>query len=549
MLYGMLSRMARQVAVGLAVALFGLPAVTACSPAQHSVGTAAHADDFGTPIGDRKIRDGGNLVMGLSSEPDRLDPTTSSSLYTRVVMSSICEKLYDNDSAGRPVPQLATALPDISADGLTVTVPLRTGLKFADGTTFDAAAVQTSLQRHLTFKTSQRTGEMGPIASIDTTDAGHVVLHLRTPFAPITAALADRAGMIMSPAALTAAGDSFGDHPVCVGPFKFVARVPQTSITVTRDPLYYDAAHVHLDGITYRIIGDDNIRAANLRSGDIQVADTIAPTDADALIGDPKLRLLQSSSLGYQGLTINIGNVDGVGKPTHRIDTPLAEDPRVREALSLSIDRPQLVRAVFAGWFDPACTPIAPNSAYASATGTACPAYDPQRAKQLLTAAGVPVPFPVKLQVSNRQADLRYAQALQSSVAAGGFDLQIVPVEYSTLLDVQKRGTFEALFLGWSGRIDPDANTARFLTTGSPGNYGGYSSPAMDDLLSRAGRVADPAQRADLYGRAVGLIQQDNPYLYTYRIRVLTGQSASVAGVEVYPDGVVRLGRAAFLAG
>ncbi|MCX4094184.1 ABC transporter substrate-binding protein [Nocardia sp. alder85J] len=545
----MLSRIARKVAIGLAVALLGVPVTTACSPTQHAAGTPAHADDFGSPVAGRAVRAGGDLVMGLSSEPDRLDPTTSSSLYTRVVMNSICEKLYDNDSAGHLVPQLAAALPDISPDGLTVTVPLRTGPKFADGTDFDAEAVQLSLQRHLTMKTSQRTSEMGPIMRIDAVGADRVVLHFKSPFAPITAALADRAGMIMSPAALAAAGDYFGDHPVCVGPFKFVARVPQTSITVTRDPLYYDAAHVHLDGITYRIIADDNIRAANLRSGDVQVADTIAPADAQVLAGDSKLRLLQSSSLGFQGLTINLGNVDGVGKPVRPIDTPLARDPRIREALSLSIDRPQLVRTVFDGWFDSACTPIVPNSTYATAAGTTCPAYDPQRAKQLLTAAGVPAPYRIMMQVSNRQADLRYAQALQSSVAAGGFDLQIVPVEYSALLDVQKRGTFEALFLGWSGRIDPDANTARFLTTGSPGNYGGYSSPAMDDLLSRAGRVTDPGQRAGLYGQAVGLIEKDNPYLYTYRIRVLTGQSTAVAGVEVYPDGVVRLGKAAFLAG
>ncbi|WP_116109965.1 ABC transporter substrate-binding protein [Amycolatopsis ruanii] len=524
-------------------------ALTACVPVQHVASTAEHTDDYGTPVGAQAVQAGGELVMGLSSEPDRLDPTTSSSLYTRYVMSSICEKLYDLDASGQIVPQLATALPALSADGLTVTIPVRTGITFADGTPFDAAAVRTSLQRHLTLKGSQRASEMGPVQSVEAPDATHVVLTYKRPFAPITAALADRAGMILSPAALAADGANFGDHPVCVGPFKFVKRVPQTSIEVERDPLYYDAAHVHFDRILYRIMPDANIRAANLRSGDIQVADLISPQDVDALAKDPDLKVLQSPSLGYQGVTINTGNVDGAGTPAKPIDTPIARDRRVREAFAASIDRQTLVDTVFNNWFDVACSPIAPQSPYATPASNACPAFDPARSRRLLAEAGVPVPYTVTLQVSNSQDQLRYAQALQASVAEGGFDLKIVPVEYSTLLDVQKRGAFEVLQLGWSGRIDPDANTARFLSSGSAGNYGGFASPELDDLLARAARTTDTAALAELYGQATRVIQRENPIVYTYRLRNLTVHSARVAGVEVYADGVVRLGKAAFRAG
>jgi peptide/nickel transport system substrate-binding protein len=521
--------------------------LAACVPVQHAAAGGDHSDSFGVPVGDRQVASGGDLVMGLSSEPDKLDPTTSSSLYTRYVMSTICEKLYDLDSAGKLVPQLATELPAVTDGGLTVTIPVRAGIVFADGSPFDANAVRTSLQRHLTLKSSQRASEMGPIASITTTDATHVVLRYKRPFAPITAALADRAGMIMSPVALAAKGDNFGDAPVCVGPFKFVKRVPQTSITVTRDPKYYDAKDVHLDTITYRIMSEANIRAANLRSGDIQVADTISPQDVDALVKDPDLRVLQSGSLGYQGITLNTGNVDGAGKPPKPINTPIARDARVREAFADSIDRKTLVDTVFNNWFEAACSPIAPQTPYASPASNACPPFDPKHARQLLAEAGVPMPLKVSLQVSNDQDALRFAQALQASVAEGGFDLQIVPVEYSTLLDVQKRGDFELLQLGWSGRIDPDANTSRFLSTSSAGNYGGFSSPELDNLLSQAARLTDPAERATVYGQAVQVIQRENPIVYTYRIRNITVHSAAVTGVEVYSDGVVRLGKAAFV--
>jgi peptide/nickel transport system substrate-binding protein len=519
-----------------------------CVPIQHAASGGDHRSTYSVPIGNQQVSPGGQLVMGLSAEPDKLDPTTSSSLYTRYVMTSMCEKLYDLDASGQIVPQLATELPTIADGGLSVTIPVRTGIVFADGTPFDANAVRTSLERHLTMKGSQRKSEMGPIESIEATDATHVVIHYKRPFAPITAALADRAGMMMSPAALAAKGDNFGSAPVCVGPFKFVKRVPQTSITLTRDPLYYDAAHVHLNTITYLIMPDANIRAANLRSGDIQVADTISPQDVDALAKDPKLKLLQAGSLGYQRITINTGNVDGTGKPPKPIDTPLARDSRVREAFSLSVDRQTLVDTVFNNWFEPTCSPIAPQTPFASPASNACPPFDPQRSRQLLAEAGVQVPLTVTMQVTNSQDQLRYAQALQASVAEGGFDLRIVPVEYSTLLDVQKRGTFELLQLGWSGRIDPDGNITNFLATSASSNYGGFSSPQLDDLLSRAARITDTAQRAQLYGQVVQLIQRENPIVFTYRLRNLTVHSARVAGVEVYADGVVRLGKAAFVA-
>jgi peptide/nickel transport system substrate-binding protein len=532
----------------LAVAvLLGSVSLAGCVPVQPLAAAVTHHDDLGTPVGDRPVIEGGHLVMGLSSEPDRLDPTTSTSLYTRYVMTSICEKLYDLDATGGIVPQLATGVPTTSSDGLTVTFGVRTGVRFADGTPFDAAAVRTSLQRHLTFKGSARRSEMGPLTSVDAPDAEHVVLRFKQPFAPITAALADRAGMIMSPAALASEGANFGDHPVCVGPFKFAARVPQTAIDVVRDPLYYDAGRVHLDAITYRIMPDTVTRAANLRSGDVQVANTISPQDVDALAKDRNLHVLQSGSLGYQGVTINTGNVDGVGKPPKRIDTPLGRDPRVREAFASAIDRQTLVATVFNNWFEAACSPIAPPSPYASPASNACPPYDPARSRRLLAEAGVPTPLKVAMQVTNTQDELRYAQALQASVAEGGFDLQIVPVEYSTLLDVEIRGDFELLQLGWSGRIDPDGNTTRFLGTGASANYGGYSSPELDDLLAQASRSIDTARRAELYGRATQVIQRDNPIVYTYRLRLLTVHSTRLTGIEVYSDGVVRLARAAFV--
>jgi peptide/nickel transport system substrate-binding protein len=539
--------------LGAAVAVVVLALVsTACSPVESTGNQAgggqstASQDVFGDAADPAQVKAGGTLTVALSADPDKLDPTLSRSLYSRYIFHTMCEKLYDLSSDAKIVPQLATALPTISSDGLSLTIPLREGVKFADGGTMDSAAVKLSIERGLTLAGSGRKSELGPISSVETPDPKTVVIKLSKPFAPLTAALADRAGMVLSPAAVNKLGANFSTAPVCVGPFKFASRVAQNSIKVVKDPLYYDAAKVHLDAIEYRIITDSSIRSANLRSGDAQVADSLATQDAPTLQKDSSMTVLQSESLGYQGLTINIGNANGIDKPSKQLDTPLAKDPRVRQALALSIDREALVKSIFNGLNTVACSPVSPKSQFTSDAAQVCPAHDPAKAKELLSQAGVSTPYKVNMITSNNPDSLRLAQALQAMVKEGGFDLVIKPVEYTSLLDQQDRGDFELLQLGWSGRVDPDANINSFVGTGGSQNVAGYSNPEMDKLLNDARQAQDKAQRVQLYGQVVTKLEQDYPLIYMYRQRNLTGVSKKVLGVQTYPDGVLRTAFAGF---
>ncbi|TDO45433.1 peptide/nickel transport system substrate-binding protein [Kribbella sp. VKM Ac-2527] len=522
---------------------------TACSPVQSTDNqagggasdTAATAKDvFGDPADPAKVNHGGTLTVALSADPDKLDPSLSRSLYSRYVFHTMCEKLYDLGPDAKIVPQLATALPTIAADGLSLTIPLREGVKFADGTTMDSTAVKLSIERGLTLAGSGRKSELGPISSVQTPDAKTVVIKLSKPFAPLTAALADRAGMVLSPAAVAKLGANFSTGPVCVGPFKFANRVAQNSIKVVRDPLYYAADKVHLDAIEYRIITDSSIRSANLRSGDAQVADSLSTQDAPEVQKVSGMTVLQSESLGYQGLTVNIGNADGIEKPSKQLDTPIAKDPRVRQALALSIDREALVKSIFNGLNTVACSPVSPKSPFSSDAAQVCPAHDPAKAKELLSQAGVSTPYKVSMITSNNPDSLRLAQALQAMVKEGGFELMIKPVEYTSLLDQQDRGDFELLQLGWSGRVDPDANIFSFVGTGGSQNVAGYSDPELDKLLTDARQSQDQAKRVELYGQVVAKLQQADPIIYMYRQRNLTGVSNKVLGVQTYPDGVLR---------
>jgi peptide/nickel transport system substrate-binding protein len=531
----------------IALALIG----TACSPVEpagsgSSTQAATGQDVFGDPADPAQVKAGGTLTVALSADPDKLDPTLSRSLYSRYVFHTMCEKLYDLGPDAKIVPQLATALPTVSADGLSLTIPLRQGVKFADGTTLDSNAVKITINRDLTLAGSARKSELGPIASIETPDPQTVVIKLSKPFAPLTAALADRAGMVLSPAAVAKLGANFSSAPVCAGPFKFASRVAQNSIKVVKDPLYYDAAKVHLDAIEYRIITDSSIRSANLKSGDAQVADSLSTQDVPSLQSDSNMTVLQSQSLGYQGLTVNIANTNGVGNPLKQLDTPIAKDPRVRQALALSIDRDALVKSIFNNLNTVACGPISPKSEFSSDAAQVCPPHDPAKAKQLLADAGVSTPYKVTMIASNNPDSIRLAQALQAMVKEGGFDLVIKPVEYASLLDQQDRGDFELLQLGWSGRVDPDANIFNFVGTTGSQNVAGYSNPEVDKLLTDARQSLDKTERIKLYGEVVGKLQQDDALIYIYRQRNLTGVSKKIQGIQVYPDGVIRTAFAGF---
>jgi peptide/nickel transport system substrate-binding protein len=347
--------------------------------------------------------------------------------------------------------------------------------------------------------------------------------------------------MIMSPAALKKYGDNFANHPSCVGPFKFAKRVPQNSFEVVRDPNYYDADKVHLDKIVWRILTDAGIRAANLRSGDVKIADTISPQDVDELSKDSSLNILQSQSLGYQGVTFNVGNVDGVGTKPKPINRPDAQKAEVRQAFEYAIDRKGLVKAVFNGQYDVACSPISPASPYSSAAVQKCRPHDPAKSKELLKKAGVKMPYKISMLESNTPDSLRLAQALQAMVKEGGFALKIQPVEYTSLLDQEDRGDFDALQLGWSGRVDPDANITSFVGTGGSLNVAGYSNPAVDKILQQARQAQDTATRQQIYAKANSVLANDDPIVYLYRQRNITGVSKDVAGVQVFADGIPRL--------
>src|SRR5580700_781379 len=141
-----------------------------------------------------------HLRIGLGDDPDGLDPTTSRFYTTRIVFAALCDKLFDIDEKSNIVPQLALSH-ETSADGKTVTLTLRPGVKFHDGEPFNAEAAKYSLERHLNMKGSYRRPDLGSVEKVEVVDPMTIKLILKEPFSPLLAQLTDRAGMMVSPKA------------------------------------------------------------------------------------------------------------------------------------------------------------------------------------------------------------------------------------------------------------------------------------------------------------------------------------------------------------
>jgi peptide/nickel transport system substrate-binding protein len=485
----------------------------------------------------------GVLTMALSEDPDPLDPTTSGTFVSRMVYVDMCEKLYDVGPKLQIVPQLASALPAVSKDNKTLTIPLRRGVRFNDGTPFNAQAVKTTLEHYLTYKESSRAGELASVKSIEVVDPNTVRLHLKAPSAPLVSLLADRAGMILSPTQLKKLGAAkFATNPVCVGAFKYTDRVAGDHITLDKSPYYYDRDKVKLKRIIFKIITDGPVRASNLRSGDVDVAERLEPFDVVSIKRDDSIKLQETTSIGYQGITINTGNTDGTGKPFHpgKINTPLAKHPELREAFEAALDRNVINKVVFYKQVTPDCGPISPVSPWYD-PGLRCPGRDLAKARELVQQSGVKTPIPVKLLVEASSQTERLGQVIQAMAREAGFAVKVEPSEFTTALDRGDKGDFDAFQIGWSGRIDPDGNLFNLVQSEGPLNYGGEANPAVDKELEEGRTTTDPAKRRQIYAGVIRTLLRDRNLIYLYHDKLFTGWRGDVSGVEVRPDGLPRV--------
>ena len=476
---------------------------------------------------------GSTLRVGLDSDPPNMDPHRSTAAVDRQVFQNLYDKLVDTDANLVIVPDLALSWA-ISPDGKAVTFKLRQGVKFHDGTPFNAEAVKYNFDRMKDPKfPSARRSEILPVTGVTVVDAYTVRINLERPYSPLLYVLTDRAGMIVSPAQAQKEGTNFALHPVGTGAFSFVEKIPQDHLTLQRNPNYWVKGEPRVDRIIYRPFTDDNARVANLKSGDVDIINTVpAPQikalEADSAKPDTKYKLIQHGAFAWQGIWLNVTK-------------PPFDNKLLRQAFNATIDRNAIANVVLQGAVFPAFS-FFPN-------GT--PAYDPTwkipsrnlaLAKEKLQAAGRAGGFEFSVMSTPGQVNQSILQAVQSMASEAGIQIKVQLIEFGQLLDATDHLQHQAALLGWSGRPDPDFDIYPFMTPSGLGSFNdsGYQNPKVTELLDAARLLNDMNQRRRAYGEVTKILADDLPYIWLYFPKEYKLVSVRVKGFVHEPDGMMR---------
>ena len=471
------------------------------------------------------------LRVGTQDDPDALDPALGGTYAGRIIFASLCDKLVDISPDLKIVPQLAESW-TWAADGKALTFTLRKNVKFHDGTPFDAEAVKFNIERMKTLPDSKRKAELAPVASVTVVSADKVTLNLSEAFVPLLANLSDRAGMMVSPKAAKEKGADFAAAPVCAGPYQFVERKSRDLIRVKKFPGYWDASQIGYDEVVYYYVPDSTVRLSRVRAGDLEIAERIAPTDLKTVRDDSNLTLHSTRGLAVSHLMFNVGNGD-------KANSPLGKNETLRQAFELALDRSVINRVAFNSEFLADNQMIPPSSPFYSKAHP-MPARDIAKAKQLIAAAGM-TRVPVELTYENALADGRVAQIVQSMAGEAGFDVKLLPLETASAIERYLNGNFEAYIGNWSGRADPDPTLVSFFGCTGSQNVNKYCNKDLDAILSQARGEGDEARRKALYDKATGIYLAARSSIPLYHPSWFFATRKNVAGVVMYPDGILRL--------
>jgi len=503
------------------------PAATTGSGATAAGGTTAtQASSAGAP------KKGGAIKAELDSDIANLDPMPSSLLVDRQVLYNIYDSLVAIDKDLKIIPSLAESWQ--TPDPKTYIFKLRQGVKYHDGTDFNADSVKWNIERYLTDKNSRRGPEINTIQTVEVMDPMTVKFNLKAAFAPLLANLVDRAGMMVSQKAAEAGGVDFTRKPVGggTGAFKFVEWVKDDHITLERNPNYWkkDASGgqlPYLDKVTIRPIVDETVALTNLKTGDIDIGYVVPAKDYASVKAGKELVLQEIPGLGYASVVLN-----SAAEPFNKKE--------FRQAFAEAIDRDQIIKTVFFGVGQAAYGPISPPS-WAFDASLKPYAANVAKAKEYLKAGGKPDGFTFDMKItSGSPTTTQLAQLMKDQVAKAGMTMNLIQLDFPTLIADQQAGKFGASLAGWSGRIDPDGNIYNQLHTGAAGNDAKYTNPQADDLMEKARAAAEQAQRKETYQQLQKLIVDDAPLVY-YRFGLSYMLARpNVQGMQLYADQIMR---------
>lgn len=498
----------KRLVVGLILGAFLL---SACGSITSSGNTSA------TP------KSGGTLKVAIESELRTLDPLKSSQRVERQVYYNMYDSLVTIDASLKIKPGLATSWQ--YTDPKTLQFTLRQGVKFHDGTDFNADAVKFNIDRYISSASSPRKSELASVQSVEVKDPSTVIFHLKKADAALLSQLVDRAGMILSPTAIQKDGADLGLNPIGAGtgPFMFVEWKRDDHLTLKKNPNYWVSGRPYLDEVIYRPITDSNAALAALRTGDVDVAGTNAIADKDiaSVKSDSSLIYKDVPGLSFGGFEIHSGG--GV-----------FADKAKRQAVAYALDRGQILKNVFFDIHTLSRGPIPPTSWAYDASEQIFTKADTEKAKS--TATG----FSFNLKTPNTPGSIQEATLIKDQLSKAGITVNIQTEEFGQVLTEAESHNFDAALVGWSGRIDPDGNMFGWFHTGGGFNDGQYSNPQVDSLLEQARSSTDQSMRKSLYDQAQKMLVEDVAYVFIEHGPAQEITSAKVHNFPLIADSIDR---------
>jgi peptide/nickel transport system substrate-binding protein len=532
------------------------PSPSAAASSGPSASAGASASAAASPSA--AIKEGGTLVYGLPGDMTEADPSLVSDSNSSEVQLNVVEGLVGlkPGTTSDVIPVLASALPTVSSDGLTWTFKLRTGVKFHDGTPFNADAVvynytrQKNAPKELQDAYNYYFGAVfgfGPdsnLKSITAPDEQTVVMTLGQPQSNFLLAQVLPQFGIQSPAALKA-GDADNPDPskspyaqgkggtgksmVGTGPFMFKEWVPGDHVTIVKNPDYWDQTNAaHLDTVIFRPFKDKTSELNALQAGDIDIAQDIGPTDVKTVQSDPNLKIIdRGSSCNLLPLEMN-----NVVKPFDNL--------KIRQAVGYAVNKQGYADTFYGGLAAPANNWMPPGTAYFK--DETLPTYDPQKAKDLIAQSGVTgsglditLWYPADVTRPYMPDPKGIAEAIANDLEAVGFNVTFKSEPWAQYVPDANSGKLSMYLLGWTcDWAGPDnflvAAFFAFQSNGQPNKQFGYGPPDLKAAFDAGLTATSDSAAATAWGQAQDILARDLPTIPLINSKVPAAAKADVMG-------------------
>jgi peptide/nickel transport system substrate-binding protein len=487
----------------------------------------AAAASLGAGAATAAPRRGGVLNVGFDDDAKTLNPALSVQLSERQVLYCVYNTLLAIDTDFSLKPELAIAW-RAERDGARYVFELRPGVRFHDGSAFDAEAVKWNIAHRMdpASGSPQRAQLAAVIDSVEVLAPLTVAFNLKSPYPALLSDLAERPGFMISPTAAQKYGPDLGRNPVGTGPFVFKSWTQGSSIVLERNPTYWEPDKPYLDSIVFRDIPNHVIGLQRLGVGEVDSVTSLSPDELRPIDGNDAIAIEQARVGRWYSLQ-------------WQVDKPPFDNPKLRQAIAYAIDRNRLNQLTMRGRAIIANGPT-PAGLWWSSPDEVVYDHDPDKARALLKEAGIAPGATLALSASSEVLLRRIDQLIVEQLSAVGLKIVLEPVAASEAYARVVQRAINFTPISWTQRADPNGLLYILLHSKGFANTTGYSSPEMDRLLEEARVSSDQARRKALYAAVKTRFMQDLPYIPLYFAAEYAAVSKTVQGFVWPPDQIPR---------